>query len=57
MYFYIYQKYTKVFHLRQRGVTFRIHITIYLEIGLKCEYLDVIEFNIFSQFQFHLRML
>jgi hypothetical protein len=46
-----------VSHLRQWGVTFKVHIVVHLEIGLKCEYLDVIEINIFSQFQFHLRML
>jgi hypothetical protein len=34
-----------------------VQIEMYLEIGLKCEYLDVIKINIFSQFQFHLRML
>jgi hypothetical protein len=46
-----------VSYLWQQGATFEIHIIMYLEIGLKCEYLDVIEINIFSQFQFHLKML
>ncbi len=50
-------KHSKVSCLQQQDATFEVHIAMYLEIGLKCEYLDVIEINIFSQFQFHLRML
>jgi len=43
----------KVFHLQQQNSFFKVHIVMYLEIGLKYEYLDSTTVSIYFHFQFH----
>jgi len=51
------QKHTKVLQFRWIRVPFQSPFLVQLKTSLKYEYLDNIESNIFSQFQFHIMML